>query len=76
MAVSELKDAVKELWYWQYGTNPTNFTSVLYTLIAKADLGNKARLETAFPMECEAFDLWQEAPDADEFFNSFKVHSR
>lgn len=67
----DLRKAIKELWYWQYGTDPTNFTSVLYTLISKADGMNKARLRSAYPDECQAFAMWEHAPDAKAFFREW-----
>ena len=73
MAKATLAEAVQELWYWQYGNEPTNFTTLLYKLIAKADMGNKARLAAAFPMEFEAFQEWTEALDAIEFFKSYGI---
>ncbi len=59
--------AIQELYYWQR-CDGTNFTSLLYTLISKADIGNRARLASAFPNEDLAFRLWKGAPDEDVFF--------
>lgn len=67
----DLTRAIKELYFWQYGSNPTNFTAVLYALISKADMMNLFRLGVAFPAEVEAFRLWQNAQDADAFFKEW-----
>jgi len=51
--------AERELYFWQHSRGrSTNFHSMLYALIAKADIRNKARLALAFPEECEAYYNW------------------
>jgi hypothetical protein len=37
-----------------------SFTGILILLIAKADPDNRARLKTAYPVEVEAYELWQQ----------------
>lgn len=71
MAIVSLDKAVKELYYWQFGSNPTNFTSRLFELMAKADMENAARLAKAFPIEAQAFLLWYHASDQSLFFESW-----
>jgi hypothetical protein len=71
MAKAELSEAVKELWYWQYGTNPTNFSSRLFELMQKADRENLARLGHAFPVEFAAYSLWMDCEDQDALFAEF-----
>ncbi len=68
-----LNDAVKELWYWQYGTAPTNFTSSLFSLMQKADIVNLAALAGAFPMEYEALLAWMRSKDTTKFFKSYGI---
>lgn len=63
--------AVKELYYSLYGTNPTNYHAVLYQLIGKADLQNKALLRLAYPMEVHAWEEWQASENESEFFSRF-----
>lgn len=42
-----------------YGENQfTNFTAMLFRLIQKADMGNKARLKKSFPAEVDLYDWW------------------
>jgi len=36
----------------------THFTASLYRLIAKADSGNRARIQEAFPDEVAAWERW------------------
>ena len=43
---------------WQQGWGDW-FTIQLFSLMAKADGGNFARLKDAFPVEAEAFEMWQ-----------------
>ena len=68
MPKDSLEEAVKELYFWQFGTNPTNFTAQLYSLFQKADMSNKARLSAVFPFEAEALKRWEIAKDQNEFF--------
>lgn len=47
-----------DLYLWQETSND-NFTSKLYTLIAKADNANRAKLALGFPEEVEAMTRFQ-----------------
>lgn len=69
-----LQAAIRELFYWQNGSNPSNFTALLYTLFSKADPENRTRLASAFPAEARAFALWQ-AGDPKIFFESWGMFS-
>lgn len=62
------EEAVQELYYSLYGSYPSNFHTLLYDLIKKADPVNKERLRLAYPMELEVFEEWQMARDQSEFF--------
>lgn len=74
MMARSLEEAVIELYYWQYATNPTNFTSKLFELMQKADGENFKRLCAAFPEESNALILWMEAPDQNEFFKEWGLN--
>ncbi len=63
----------KELYYWLYGTNPTNFTSKLYELISKADGQNRYAISRGFPNEVAIWQEWQDSPDEKEFFKKYGV---
>jgi hypothetical protein len=62
--------AVERLHYWQYGDEPTNFTSQLFSLMQKADKENFAKLADAFPEEANALLLWRASSDPDAFFEA------
>ena len=40
------------------GGDRTSFTGLLLDVIAKADMGNRARLRLAFPWEVAAYEAW------------------
>ncbi len=66
--ISGIREAVVELYQWQNGG--TNFTSMLYTLIQKADPRNQERISLAYPDEVVAFLMWQGSENEAEFFKS------
>lgn len=70
------EEAVKELYYSLYGTNPTNYHARLYELIGKADIFNKARLRGAYPVEVQVFDDWQNSIEGPKFFERFGFKER
>ena len=70
---TRFRQAVERLWYWQHGDNPTNFTSLLFTLMQKADAENFARLALAFPEESMAYKLWCASESSPEFFRKFGI---
>lgn len=44
------------------GGSADSFTGQLLTLMGKADPGNRARLQRAYPREYAALQWWKEAP--------------
>jgi len=62
------EQAVKELFYWQYGREGSWFTARLFELASKADSTNLQRLMRGFPNEIAALEAWRKTPDAKEFF--------
>lgn len=60
MNAATKEDLKIKIKYWQEGG--TNFTSMLFTLIAKADHENRERLRVAFPDVVEAWESWQASP--------------
>ncbi len=71
---AELQHAIEELYYWQRVDHASNFTTILYTLISKADINNSMRLAYAFPAEWNAYRLWQDSPDEEAFFKEWIGH--
>jgi hypothetical protein len=61
-----LEVAVHRLYDWQHGG--TSFSSLLFTLLQKADSDNQMRLGKAFPMQFIAWTTWKMAPSQKEFF--------
>ena len=55
--MNDLNYAERELMYW-YNSPSDNFHSLLFHLIAKADMNNKAKLKLAYPDEVKAFDRY------------------
>lgn len=70
---NSVQHAVRQLFYWARG-GQTNFTALLYDLIAKADPQNLARLRRAFPAEVTAWEKWHLAENPAEFFRSYGVN--
>lgn len=71
----DIKHAIAELYYWQYGGG-TNFTSMLFTLLQKADVTNRWKLEQVFLAEVTAWKMWCAAPSQTEFFNKWGLPNR
>lgn len=65
--------AVRELYWWCRDQERSNFSCLLYSLIAKADSANLARLQKGFPEFVAAYRAWHSAPDIPEFFRSYGV---
>lgn len=61
------KQAVKEVYYWQYGDS-TSFSACLVHLLAKADVSNFLRLRNSFPELTLAFRDWQQSETGNSFF--------
>ena len=51
--------AIELLWYWQNGGD--SFTCQLFSLYAKADSGNRKRIEMGFPVEVAVYNEWAAA---------------
>jgi hypothetical protein len=64
---------VDQLYFWKTGKDASNFHSLLYHLISKADPENRARLRIGFRDEVQAFEDWQASPNEDEFFKAFGI---
>lgn len=67
-----IRKAVFDLKIWQQGES-TNFTTMLYELIAKADFHNKVLLSMGFPVHVAVYSAWQQAPTQSAFFEQFKI---
>jgi len=50
--------AMQNLQYWRKDINATNFTSMLYVLLSKADDRNKLKIFVGFPEEAVCWLLW------------------
>ena len=66
------EDIAFDLYLWQY-TDSTSFTSMLFTLIAKADRQNKIRIQAGFPLHVEVFNEWQNSESQDLFFHKYGI---
>jgi len=73
MPAQKIEEAVSELYHWARGNEPTNFTALLYTLIAKADSENYASLKLASPLEVQAYESWRMSMDENEFFREWGI---
>ena len=69
----DFEKAVKELNYWQQDRSASNFHSLLYNLICKADSLNSEKLLKGFPDEMVAYLLWCQSEVFDETFNEFNI---
>lgn len=68
--ILEIEKAVAQLYYWQY-SNTGSFFNQLFDLISKADFDNKENLRKGFPFHVEAYELWMESEDPDQFFADY-----
>lgn len=71
-----IKEGMVQLHYWQWGTNPDNYTSMLFNLYAKADSENMRRLELVYPNELMAYKVWymREGGNLKEFIEDLIKH--
>ena len=67
----EFREAVMQLFYWQYGSSRDNFSSILYMLMQKADSSNQAKFQRGFPNEFLAWQCWQRSEDPEAFFKEY-----
>ena len=70
----EERDAATKLYWWQHGGD--SFTPQLYSLISKADPGNRAKLALAFPIEVGVFKAWYDGASEEEFYKRYGVQLR
>lgn len=63
------EQAIQRLWDWQHGG--TSFSSMLFSLIHKADSENHRRLYQAFPVHFTTWQLWNNYESQDKFFDEF-----
>lgn len=69
METTEYKDAVRDLWYWQYQQGDS-FNCKVFQLLAKADGFNKGRIALAWPYLFMVWTDWH-SNDNDEYFRHF-----
>ncbi|RYZ78273.1 MAG: hypothetical protein EOP04_30035 [Proteobacteria bacterium] len=60
--------AAADLHYWQYGKNPSNFNSMLLTLLQKSDPSNRHKISKMWPELYAAWQEWNETASQDEYF--------
>ena len=58
MTTMNRKEAKEQLRTWVEDKRADNFHSLLYTLIAKSDNGNRERLRKGFPNEVAVYEDW------------------
>lgn len=66
-----LARALIELETWQNNPGATNFTSILYNLMAKADKENQEKLFNGFPVRTTAYILWFNSTDKKELYDTY-----
>lgn len=69
----ELKTAIEKLQHWLFNPMETNFSSLLYSLIAKADEDNFKKLLKGFPVRTTAYLLWYSSKDEDAFWDEYSI---
>lgn len=63
-----------EFWRWQYRREHySNFTILLFDLIAKADSFNTYRLSLAFPSEVAIHKEWMDAPTENSIYAVYNI---
>ena len=63
------RTAVIELKVFLNTDKASNYTSLLYQLISKADAVNLAKLRAVYPDYVQAYEDWQASPNETAFFN-------
>ncbi len=67
------EDAVWQIWIWQHSNNHSFFSELL-TLFRKADVSNRAKLGTVWPMLPIAMAAWDNAEENGEaLFRQFNI---
>lgn len=69
----EIKDGLKNIWYWQ--NSGDSFHCKLFSLIAKADTNNKKLLAMGFPVHVEVYKIWNESQDQEALFETYGLPS-
>jgi hypothetical protein len=67
-----LRHAARDL-YLAFHHSADHFTAQLFRLMHKADAQNFELLKRGFPVACDAYRLWREAPTEKRFFEYFNV---
>lgn len=65
----ELQDAIDKLWLWLTNPMDTSFSTLLYSLIAKADDDNFKKLLKGFPIRTSAYLIWYGSTDEQAFWD-------
>lgn len=68
----------KAIHYWQYARNPTNFDSMLLTLLQKADSTNRMKIASQWPEIYQGWKEWNECESQDAYFERYglPLHGR
>lgn len=69
--MKDRKALAHDILYWQQGGD--NFTSLLFTLLCKADPERKAKLTMCFPDEASIFMEWIESASPGAFFETYSI---
>lgn len=62
---------VEKLYHWQYGSDKTNFSSQIFSLMGKADAENEVRLYRGFKEYVIVWKLWYYHPNPPQFFKEW-----
>jgi len=73
MDYENYKECVRELYHWTNSPFSSNFMSMLFSLISKADSENRARLAKGFPTAVKVFEDWHNSKNETEFFSQLEV---
>ena len=68
---NSFKEALKDLYFWEYGSQVSSFSDRLYSLLTYADENNLNKLKIVFPAHVLAFQLWRKSPIKFEFYKKF-----
>lgn len=63
----------QQIHFWQYGRDPTNFSSMLLNLLQKSDAGNRAKIKAGWPEIYNAWEEWNACDSQDEFFARYNL---
>jgi hypothetical protein len=71
LSEAELQDAAEKLHFWLTNPMDTNFSTLLYSLIAKADDENFKKLLKGFPVRTITYLLWYTSGDEQAFWDEY-----